>query len=171
MRTIRIILALFFLLFGFICGCGEIVTYPDIPIIDFKSHSTYITTDALGNTIALVKLKVEFTDGDGDIGYKQPPSSDVPDSLKYNFFLTLYDYDKGVFKKVEGLEGTQNYRVPYITREGQNKTLKGTIFVDLEFKSIIYDTIFYSFYLVDRHFHKSNIDSSDVVILSGINLK
>ena len=166
----RFFVAFLFFFTAFFFGCEEIVTYPDEPAIDFQNHTTYIGTDALGNTIALVKLELEFTDGDGDIGLKQPGSVDDADSLKYNFFITMYDYTNGEFKKVEGLEGTQNYRVPFIKREGQNKTLKGTIVIDLEFKSIIYDTIFYSFYLVDREFNKSNVDSSDVIILSGIDL-
>jgi len=170
MRELRIILAVLFFLIIPITGCEDIVSYPDTPVIDFKKHTVYLTIDELDNKIALVKLQLEFTDGDGDIGLEQPPEGELPDSLKYNFFLTLYDYKNGNFEKVENLEGNQNFRVPYIEREGQNKTLKGDIFIDLEYKSIIYDTIFYSFYLVDRKFHKSNVDSSDVIILSGINL-
>ncbi len=170
MREIRIILVVLFISGAFSGGCDKIVTYPDTPVINFKNHTTYLTTDGLNNKIALVKLQIEFTDGDGDIGFRQPASTEIPDSLKYNFFLTLYDYKNGQFEKVDNLEGNQNFRVPYIKREGQNKTLKGDIFLDLEYKSIIYDTIFYSFYLVDRKFHKSNIDSTDVIVLSGINL-
>ena len=170
MRVARIILAVVIFLIIPITGCEDIVSYPDTPVINFKKHTTYLTFDELDNKIALVKLQLGFTDGDGDIGLEQPPEGELPDSLKYNFFLTLYDYKNGNFEKVENLEGNQNFRVPYIEREGQNKTLKGDIFIDLEYKSIIYDTIFYSFYLVDRKFHKSNVDSSDVIILSGINL-
>jgi hypothetical protein len=170
MREIRYILAGLFFLIVLITGCADIISYPDKPIIKFKNHSTYLTTDDLDNKIALVKLQIEFTDGDGDIGLAQPILSDLADSLKYNFFLTLYDYKNGHFEKVDNLVGNQNFRVPFIKRDGQNKTLKGDIFIDLEYKSIIYDTIFYSFYLVDRKFHKSNVDSSDVIILSGINL-
>jgi uncharacterized protein YceK len=151
-------------------GCGEIVTYPDVPVIEFLNHTTYLTTDDLGNNIALVKLNIEFTDGDGDIGIKQPSLPNLPDSLMYNLYLTMYDYKDGKFEIVEELEGTQKFRIPYISREGQNKALKGNIYVDLEYQSIIYDTIFYSFYIVDRDFHKSNVDSSDVIVLSSIEL-
>ena len=170
MKEFKIISLVLFFLIAFSSGCEPVVTFPDTPVINFKNHSIYITTDDLGNKIALVKLQIEFTDGDGDIGLHQPISSEVADSLKYNFFISLYDYKNGKFKKVDDLEENQNFRIPYIKREGQNKTLKGDIFVDIEHKSIIYDTIFYSFYLVDRKFHKSNVDSSDVIILSGIQL-
>lgn len=168
MKEFRIMVLI--IIFAFSSGCEPIVTYPNTPVIKFKNYSIYLTTDDLGNKIALVKLQVEFTDGDGDIGFHQPGSTEIPDSMKYNFFLTLYDFKKGKFEKVDNLEGNQNFRVPYIEREGQNKTLKGDIFIDLEYKSIIYDTIFYSFYLVDRKFHKSNVDSTDVIVLSGIQL-
>jgi hypothetical protein len=170
MRKIRFIAGVIFLLIAFTSGCEDIVSYPNKPLIKFKNHTTYLTNDSLGNKIALVKLELDFTDGDGDIGIQQPLFSESPDSLKYNFFLTLYDYKNGTFEKVENLEGNQNFRIPYIKREGQNKTLKGTIYIDIEYKSIIYDTIFYSFYLVDRKFHRSNVDSSDVIVLSGIDL-
>jgi hypothetical protein len=170
MKEFRNISLILFFLIALSGGCEPVVTYPDTPVINFKNHSIYLTTDDLGNKIALIKLQIEFTDGDGDIGLRQPASTEIPDSLKYNFFLSLYDYKNGKFEKVDNLEGNQNFRVPYITREGQNKTLKGDIFVDIEHKSIIYDTIFYSFYLVDRKFHKSNIDSTDVIVLSGIQL-
>jgi hypothetical protein len=170
MKDVRFLIAVLFFQIAFTSGCTKIVTYPDNPIISFKNHTTYITTDDLGNKIALVKLQIEFTDGDGDIGLKQPVIANSPDSLKYNFFLTLYDYKNGIFEKVDDLNGNQNFRIPYISREGQNKSLKGNIYIDLEYKSIIYDTIFYSFYLVDRKFHKSNVDSTDVIVLSGINL-
>ena len=171
MKTIRILNICFIFILGFIVGCEEIVSYPDTPIINFKKNTVYLTTDELGNNIALIRLELEFTDGDGDIGFDQPSVANISDTLSnFNFFVTLYDFTNGEFKKVEGLGGTQNYRIPKITREGQNKTLKGTIQIDLEHKSIIYDTIFYSFYLYDRHYNKSNTDSTDVIVLSGIDL-
>jgi len=153
-----------------ITGCGEIETYPDTPVINYKDYTIYLTTDDLGNEIVLIELNIEFTDGDGDIGFKQPSLPNVPDSIKFNLYLSLYDYKNGQFEEVEDTLGTQNYRIPYIEREGQNKALKGNIYVELEYQRIIYDTIFYSFYIVDRKFHKSNVDSSDVIILSGLDL-
>ena len=166
MKKLRYILGVLLLFFS---GCGDIETIPDVPVITYKSHTIYLTTDDLGNNIVLIQLNIEFTDGDGDIGFKPTSLPNEPDSLNYNFFMTLYDYKDGEFEKVEGLE-MMKYRIPYIERKGQNKVLKGNIYIDLEYQTIIYDTIFYSFYLVDRQFNKSNVDSTDVIILSGIQL-
>lgn len=165
----RVRYIVFTILFMF-AGCTKYDSFPDTPVITYQNYSMYITTDDLGNVVLIIKLNIEFTDGDGDIGLKQTSLPNAPDSLKYNFFLDLYDYKNGNFEKIEDLGGTQNYRVPFIEREGPNKVLKGNIYIDVEYKSIIYDTIFYSFYLVDRKFHKSNVDSSDIIVLSGIGL-
>ena len=149
------------------------MTYPDTPIIEYKNFSLYSTRDTLGNSIFLGKMEIRFTDGDGDVGLSQPDADTtiVADSLKYNFFTSLYCMNNGVFEKVGGKVGEQNFRIPYISREGQNKTLKGSIFIEFEYyKPIEYDTIFYTFHMVDREFHQSNTDTSDVIVFTGLDL-
>ncbi|MCB8999504.1 MAG: hypothetical protein H6540_05480 [Bacteroidales bacterium] len=170
MQSLRKITAFIFLFAIIMAGCGEIVSYPDNPIIEYKSYALYRTTDELGNNIFLGKLEFTFTDGDGDVGLYQPDSAAVADSLKYNLFTSLYSMKNGVFEKVDSSLGEQNFRIPYISREGQNKTLKGSITVEFEYKFIEYDTIFYTFYMLDRAFHRSNTDSSEVIIFTGLNL-
>jgi hypothetical protein len=164
-------IAVTFLIFSsFLVGCGEIITYPDTPIINYKNFSLYSKTDTLGNSIFLGKMEIRFTDGDGDLGLSQPEEDTIvlPDSLKYNFFTRLYNMNNGVFEKINGPTGEQNFRIPYISRKGQNKILKGSIFIEFEYyKPVEYDTIFYTFYMVDRAFHKSNADTSDVIIFPG----
>lgn len=158
----------------FFAACEEIKTYPEIPSVDYQSFSLYATIDALGNKILLGKLEFEFTDGDGDLGLEQPeldnPSDSLPpDSLIYNLYLSLYEKNDTGFAKTEDINSL-NFRVPYIERVGQNKTLKGRITIDLEYKVIEYDTFFYTFYIVDRQFNKSNVDSTDILIFTGIDL-
>lgn len=151
----------------FFVACEEIRSYPDSPIIEYKTFNIYSSVDPLGNNILVGQLKFDFTDGDGDLGIKPDTSIDVADSLKYNLFLSLYSKDGNDFEKVKDLPSL-NYRIPYIEREGQNKTLKGTITVELEYKTIEYDTIFYSFYIMDRQYNKSNTDSTEIIIFTGI---
>lgn len=170
MLHFRKIAATFLIISSFLGGCGEIVSYPDTPIIDYKDFSLYLTRDDLGNSIFLGKMEIRFTDGDGDVGLSQPDSTIVTDSLKYNFFTSLYSMNNGVPEKIGGPVGEQNFRIPYISREGQNKTLKGSIFIEFEYKLIEHDTIFYTFYMVDRAFHHSNTDTSEVIIFTGLNL-
>jgi hypothetical protein len=170
MFRIQKIISIVFIVSALFAGCDEIVKYPATPIIDYKNFALYSTTDDLGNNIFLGKMEVDFTDGDGDIGLIQPDSTIFSDSLKYNFFTSLYNMNNGVFEKIEGFVGEQNFRIPFIERKGQNKNLKGTIYVEFEYKLIKYDTIFYTFYMKDRANHRSNIDTSDVIIFTGLNL-
>ena len=169
MKFIVRIFILVFLLAGMLASCEEIRTYPDTPEVKYKSFSLFRTTDILGNEILLGKLEFDFTDGDGNLGIEQPENSELPDSLKYNLYLSLFSLESGVFQKKEDITSL-NFRIPYIERTGQNKTLKGAIIVDLEYKKIDYDTLFYTFYIVDRDFNKSNIDSTEVLVFTGITL-
>ena len=168
-KTFIIKIALTVIIF-LINGCGEIVSYPDNPIVKFKGFTLFRSVDILGNNILLGKLEIEFTDGDGDIGIQQPNLPDIPDSLKYNLFLSLHQIKNAQEVKIEGPEGELNYRVPYIERTGQNKTLKGTIYVDIEYKTLEYDTIFYTFQLLDRSFKRSNTDTTALIVFTGIDL-
>jgi len=152
-----------------ICNaCGEIVSYPDTPVITYEAFTLYRGEDILQNPILLGRLEIGFTDGDGNIGLNQPDSTATEDSIKYNLFLTIHEIKNLQPVKVEGPEGEFKYRIPYIERTGQNKTLKGTIFVDIEYKTIDFDTIFYTFYLMDRAFNRSNTDTTDVLIFTGL---
>jgi len=162
-------LSVFLLLTGsllILTSCEEIRSYPETPEVNYKGFNLFKTTDALGNDIIIGQLEFEFVDGDGNIGNEPPGDTIQADSLKYNLFLSLYDFDRTEFRKVENLSSL-NFRIPYIERQGQNKTLQGTVTVDLEYKTIKYDTIFYTFYIQDRDFNHSNTDTTEVIILAG----
>jgi hypothetical protein len=157
-----------FVIFVALHSCVDIVTYPETPSISFRSFNLYYAQDLLGNEIILGKLEIDFTDGDGDIGLNQPSDINLPDTLKYNLFLSLHEIKNGMMEIVEGDKGKYSYRVPYMERIGQNKTMKGTITVDLEYSTIDYDTIVYTYFLMDRAFNRSNTDTSSIVVFTGI---
>jgi hypothetical protein len=125
-----------------LAGCPAPRTLPDVPRVEFKS---------------------------GDIGfYASPDSLNAPDTVKYNLFLTLHEMVNGVYREVDTSElgSPPYYRIPPLDREGQNKTLKGEISVDIEYFTIDYDTLRYSFYLFDRAYHRSNVDTTDEIIFT-----
>ena len=62
--------------------------------------------------------------------------------------------------------GELKYRIPYL----DNKPLSGTIDLEISYPVILYDTIFYTFYIFDRELNRSNTDTTDVIVLSGIDL-
>jgi hypothetical protein len=163
--TILIIILLIIL-----AACQKIDTLPPTPRIEYRSFTVYDTIDPLGNTGKAGKLKFYFEDGDGNIGLKDPSVS-VGDST--NLFFKLFRKEGGVM--VEASENDplspSSYRIPYMSRPGQNKILKGTITVT--FLYLFYDTsdtIKYDFYLKDRTENMSNTESTGEIILSANNI-
>ena len=160
-----------FLLIPFACEEVSEEEYPDEPVVDYQGFSLYITTDELGNKTLVGRLNFEFTDGDGNLGFQdKEENSDpgLPDSLKYNFYLQLYDlqgYDWVEIPASEG--GFLKYRIPYLDKQ----PTKGTMELDISYPLIIHDTIFYTFFIVVRDFNHSNTDSTEVIVLSGIDLQ
>lgn len=160
------ILLLAVLIAGCFYGCEEIKSYPEIPTVKYVPPFGIDTaTDDLGNEIVIGKLKFDFTDGDGDLGLEQPESDTLADSLIYNLYLNVFEKNDTGFAYVEDISNL-NFRIPYIEREGQNKTLIGTVTIDLEYKTFEYDTIFYTFYIVDRQMNRSNVDSTEVLVFT-----
>jgi len=147
-------------------SCQKIESLPEIPSISFKSFILIDTTDALGNAGKIGELTFDFEDGDGDIGLTQPDNLSV-DSTNFNLFFTLFSKTDGEFIEVSenDLETPLNYRIPYIKKEGQNKALKGEIQIDFIYLLFEYDTIKYSFFIVDRALHKSNIETTPEIAI------
>ncbi|MBE9511313.1 MAG: hypothetical protein IMY71_10565 [Bacteroidetes bacterium] len=147
-------------------SCQKIESLPEIPSISFKSFILIDTTDALGNEGKVGELTFDFEDGDGDIGLTQPDSLSA-DSTNFNLFFTMFSKIDGEFIEVSenDLEAPLNYRIPYIKKEGQNKALKGEIQVDFIYLLFEYDTFKYSFFIVDRALHKSNVETTPEIAI------
>jgi hypothetical protein len=152
-------------------GCPVPKTLPDVPRVEFKSFILDYKINALNQEILTGTLTFDFEDGDGDIGFDPYQDSlNMPDTLKYNLFLTLHERVNGKYREVDTSElgSPPFYRIPPLDREGQNKTLKGEISVDIEYFTIDYDTLRYSFYLMDRAFHRSNVDTTNEIIFTNL---
>ncbi len=152
-------------------ACEKIAPeYPDEPVVDYQGFGLFIATDALGNKNLVGKLSFKFTDGDGNIGLPDPQDTSevsLPDTLRYNLFLHLYDLDGNEYVQIpEEQGGILKYRIPVLDK---NPT-SGTLDLDIAYPVIIHDTIFYTFYIYDRDLNRSNIDTTEVIVLSGINL-
>ena len=164
-RIIYILPALFVIL----TACPTPQVLPDEPRIQFKSFILEKGPDALGNEILTGELRFDFEDGDGDIGFDTPfDSLNKPDTLLYNLFLTLHEKVNGQYKEVDTneLDIPPYYRIPPLDREGQNKTLKGEIMVSIQYLLIKYDTLKYTFYIMDRAYHRSNVDTTSEIIFT-----
>ena len=167
MKTLsKILLILVFLLSVILFSCKKKEQYPVIPhieYIDFTKIPTANNIDDKGT------LKFSFTDGDGDIGLD--PSDTLapynPGSPWYfDLFITYYEKQKGNYVAVV-LPMENNSRIPVITPEGVNKSIKGDIEVELFINNPIssYDTICYNVQIADRALNLSNtIRTPDIII-------
>jgi hypothetical protein len=145
---------------GILLSCEKPKTYSDIPEIEFRDFRIFDTVVS-GFNQRKVSISFSFVDGDGDIGYRE----DLVDSTKKdNLIFSRYEQRNGVLVNVDSLlVDSIKYSIPYndiMKREGQNKTLKGTIRINLDELVINYDTIRYDFYIKDRAGHKSNVAST-----------
>ena len=153
-------------------SCNEIdPVYPDEPVIDYQGFGLYISIDELGNRSLMGQLTFDFTDGDGNLGLLpliDTNDLNVPDTVKYNFFLQLYDLQDYEYVEIPDEDGgILRYRIPYLDKQ----PLSGTMDLEISYPVIKYDTIYYTFFIIDRDYNRSNTDTTDVIVLSGIDLE
>ncbi len=150
-------------------SCLKTEKYPDEPTI--KQHSFAVDND----TSTKLRLIIDFTDGDGDIGlddsYDEPPF-DTASEYYYNFRCAFEVKHNGEWLSTEQ---PYNYRLPVITPTGQNKSLDGEIEVTMypfpppaipNLPVVVSgDTVRTQVTLVDRALHVSNsITTSELVL-------
>lgn len=137
-------------------SCEETESYSEIPEIAFTKYRVYDTSYSSGFNQRNVAIYFTFVDGDGDIG-------DTTQG-RNNLIFSRFEQRNGEFINVDTLlADTIQFRIPFdqvMLREGQNKTIKGSVKVDLSELIINYDTIKYEFYIKDRAGNKSNVTST-----------
>jgi len=149
-------------------SCGKIDSLSELPLIKYTSFTVFDTTDLLGNIVKGGRLKFYFEDGDGNVGLPVPSEEEEELLDSINLFMTLYRMNDGSITQApdnDPLKPT-GYRIPYMERTGQNKTLKGDISV--VFMYLFYteeDSIRYDFYIKDRAENLSNTISTGVIPL------
>ena len=160
-------------------SCLNKENFSEIPVIEYKS------LQVKGSDI---EVQISFTDGDGDVGFKdgeeQFPYGPC-DEYHYNLLVDPYYLLDGKFVKGTVLDYSSKcypkplpdtgyfpdtlgyyYRLAYIVPEGKDKSLQGDIYITLnevmnEFPN---DTIRFSIYMYDRSLHKSNVVQTEAVI-------
>ncbi|MFL5754572.1 MAG: hypothetical protein ACJ76F_14260 [Bacteroidia bacterium] len=168
----------FLLLAGLIFpGCLKKESYPNEPVIEFKSFQAYDSYNAL--------LVYKFTDGDGDIGLKADENltlTGADSTYYYNLYIqvlhkdntgqfvySLIPYtqtiqtDSGLVTLTKIDSGLIRQRIQYVENTNKNKALKGEIYVDLKNgyrQSTSHKTLKYRFYMYDRSKNKSNVVES-----------
>ncbi len=144
----------------------EKVDYPPEPDIKYLRTEVTIADNSLGEPQINVHLVFYLIDGDGDVGLTQ---SDIDPPYNANFFPTFYGIKNGI-RKVDTTFIADEYRIPWVGDLGQDAALKAEVSIDFEYPyndqfPFPYDSIMYSFYMVDRALNKSNIAWTDTIII------
>lgn len=151
-------------------SCKKIEQIPPVPKIEYISFQIFDTTDILGNKAKGGRLKFTFQDGDGDLGmHEQQQGGQTIDSndLKITLFRKIKGEMTAIPDTVLDPLKVSSFRIPYMERTGQNKILKGRIDVIFLYQFYtIEDTIKYDFFITDRAFNKSNVVSTNQIIVA-----
>ena len=154
MKKIKIV-ALCISLISILTNCKKPKDFPLEPQIKFVSFTP------IGDS---ARLRIHFTDGNGDIGLTE---ADTSADYKYNLFLEYHELINNVWSQVNLLIPFY-YRVPLLTQK-KGEALEGEI--EITIKPYYYnpslnaaDTIKYSIMLKDRALNESNIEYTPVII-------
>lgn len=147
-------------------ACLPNSNFPDTPVIEYNGFTKKPKGDGTDSTGI---LSISFTDGDGDIGLAQGdtfPPYNFNSEYYYNFFTRYYEKQDGEFVEVV-LDPPNNYRIPVLTPEGQNKSLEGDIQVELYINNPLseYDTIMFEVWIVDRALRESNVIKTEEIAI------
>ncbi|PIP54490.1 MAG: hypothetical protein COX07_05055 [Bacteroidetes bacterium CG23_combo_of_CG06-09_8_20_14_all_32_9] len=164
----KLILFIIIALSVFWTSCRKPQKFSEIPELKFISIPLKDTHDTLGNPIRRAQLTFYLVDGNGDIGFNEGdtlPPYQITGDYYYNLFIEMYELKNGNFTLVD-LAAPFYFRTTNIEPVGQNKTLKCTIYVNLDFYiPVIWDSVKFDFYMYDRALHKSNIASTGLMLL------
>jgi len=158
----------------FFISCVEFEQVSPIPEIKYVEFDMISGIDSvLGNEVKFAQIKFNFVDGDADFGVYRDVNlnTQLPDSIRYNLFLTLYDKVDGLYTPnqiwIDSTSSFEDFTLNYpifhdskLDRVGQNKTVKGVITSNTQITSWdhIADTFRIEFYVRDRALNKSNVE-------------
>jgi hypothetical protein len=152
-------------------GCLKQEEFPIEPQITYNGFLKIQDSTGIDNRGV---IEIGYTDGDGDIGLSD---SETDPPYDYNLFLTYFEKQNGIFKKVDITyfnDSTNQYdtlnmnaRIPVLTPQGRHKAIKGiiqdTIFINNPLSA--YDTIRFDIYIKDHALHMSNTVSTQEIVV------
>lgn len=137
--------------------------FPIEPRIAYKSYSLSVNDSGQ----YLLKLAMDFSDGDGDLGFSDEDTSTNPEDTtsSYNLFAEYYEKINGEFTQITvnypfffGDTIHYNGRLPILSPRNKTKAIKGEIVYDIDmgFGPSHSNTIKFRIHVYDRAMHKSN---------------
>ncbi len=165
MKNNIIVLTLLFIVFY---ACEKPKEFPDEPQIDFTKVYITDTTDALDNPVKMHAIYFTVIDGDDNFGLEKGDTIGVFDTdsiFNSNLFITTFYKQDGKFTELY-TDYPLKFRIPKTYVVGLNKYFKAEVKIEISFPLLIYnsdarmDTIYYSFYTVDKSFNYSNVEQT-----------
>lgn len=152
-RFSNILLFFLFITLFIQISCRESETFPVVPRIEYIDFIKIQTLDGIDS---IGVLRFSYTDGDGDLGYPA-----VKPEPQYDLFISYFEMNNGILEYVTTPSGDTiqfNARLPFLTPDISNKTIKGEIEDTLTINNPLSenDTILFRVYLVDRANNMSN---------------
>lgn len=148
-------------------GCMKEEIFSVIPQITYISHSLEKNHDSMG-VLWNCTVKFELKDGDGDVGLPSPDSTTLPE-YRYNLFFTQFNKKNGTFVEVPANPLIPfSYTILPFEAEGNNKSQKATISVEVMYRKYPADTIMLRFYVKDRALNSSNTLETDEIIFNPL---
>jgi len=143
-------------------SCKKDEVFSNIPAIKMSEDQVYENP---------TEMIIDFTDGDGDIGFNEgdtlpPYNLDTAEFNKFYYDLLFYYFQKNEDGEWEGIvfeDVNYFYRLPVITPRGQNKSLKGEIKVAISLPLLRPDSIRFEVELIDRALNVSNLLTTPVI--------
>jgi hypothetical protein len=171
-------IGLIFVLLLLSLSCRKLEEYPIIPAISYNGFELLINSESGISEQGV--LYISYTDGDGDIGLDQSDTGypyHSGGSYYYNFFITYYECDHGVFTEVPLLSWnntTQEYdtltfnaRIPVLLPKEKKQGIKGVIRNEMFIYNPLAksDTIQFKVKIIDRALHFSNEITTPPIVL------
>lgn len=149
------------------------------PVISYNNLIQYCTGSISKDSVTVVEdsavLIINFSDGNGDIGY---PSSD--ENAPFDFYIQQYYLNRNdsiiPIITTDGGDVILPYHIPDITPSGADKSLTGEIKILLTYPNVDYlantknpiargATICYKVWIYDRSGNKSNVVTTPLFTL------
>ncbi len=174
LRSIRLIGLLILLVTAI--SCKKDPGYDLEPKITFVSISKTIEfDDTLQSNIDVIRIAVQFEDGDGDLGMDINQSIQEDDEFKNNYHYKVFKKVNGIFEPLDTLFGRFEPLAPTVDYQGPidgelvfNTSLSHADIPPIEEPNTKYfynDTIKYVVSVIDRAHNKSNeVETGEIII-------
>ena len=162
-----LVLISFLFCFIFIKCAKQSIVNP-VPKITYQGYSKIPYQNF--STDSLIFIKLEFEDGDGNMGLNINDSAHpfrIGDEYYHNVFVEYMAGKNGVYNYVVNGPDTINYndRITNIEPDTRNKSISGFMTIKIEpiIGAIVPDSIKLNIYIVDRALNKSNKVSTGAI--------